>query len=76
MSQFYALVAPVKTPQRILSRLEAELRRATGLAEVRKKFDSQGADAYAETPPELTAFLKSNIAGYTEAAKAAGIKPD
>ncbi|MDP2398106.1 MAG: tripartite tricarboxylate transporter substrate-binding protein [Burkholderiales bacterium] len=44
VSQFYALVAPVKTPQRILSRLETEFRRATGLVEVRKKFDNQGAD--------------------------------
>lgn len=76
VSQFYAMVAPEKTQQRILSRLEAELRRATGLPEVRKKFDNQGADAYAETPTELTAFLKVNIAGYREAAKAAGIKPD
>jgi tripartite-type tricarboxylate transporter receptor subunit TctC len=76
VSQFYAMVAPVKTPQRILSRLESELRRATGLAEVRKKFDNQGADAYAETPADLAAFLKSNIAGYREAAKAAGIQPD
>lgn len=76
VSQFYALVAPVKTQQRILSRLETELRRATGLPEVRKKFDNQGADAYAEAPTELTAFLKANIAGYREAAKAADIKPD
>jgi len=76
VSQFYAMVAPVKTPQSILSRLETELRRATGLADVRKKFDNQGADAYAETPAELSAFLKTNIAGYREAARAAGIKPD
>lgn len=76
VSQFYAMVAPVRTPQRILTQLETELRRATGLAEVRKKFDNQGADAYAETPAELSAFLKANIAGYREAAKAAGIKPD
>lgn len=76
VSQFYAMVAPAKTQQRILARLETELRRATGLPEVRKKLDHQGADAYAETPAELRAFLKANIAGYREAAKAAGIKPD
>jgi len=76
VSQFYAMVAPAKIPQRILSQLESELRRATERADVRKKFDNQGADAYAETPAQLTAFLKANIAGYREAAKAAGIKPE
>lgn len=76
VSQFYGMFAPAKTPQRILTRLESELKRITALPEVRKKFDAQGADAYAETPAELTAFLKSNIAGYREAAKAAGLKPE
>jgi tripartite-type tricarboxylate transporter receptor subunit TctC len=76
VSQFYAMFAPAKTPPAILARLETELRRATGLQEVRRKFDNQGADAYAETPAALTTFLKANIAGYREAAKAAGIKPD
>jgi tripartite-type tricarboxylate transporter receptor subunit TctC len=76
VSQFYGIFTPTKTPQRILARLESELKRITALPEVKKKFDAQGADAYAETPAELTAFLKSNIAGYREAAKAAGLKPE
>lgn len=76
VSQFYGMFAPAKTPQRILTRLESELKRITARPEVKKKFDAQGADAYAETPAELTAFLKSNIAGYREAAKAAGLKPE
>lgn len=76
VSQFYGMFTPAKTPQRILARLENELKRITALPEIKKKFDAQGADAHAETPAELTAFLKSNIAGYREAAKAAGLKPE
>ena len=76
VSQFYGMFAPVKTSPRILTRIESELRRISALPEVRKKLNAQGADAYAEMPAELTAFLKSNIEGYRQAAQAAGIKPE
>ena len=75
VSQFYGMFAPVKTSPRILTRIESELRRISALPEVRKKLNAQGADAYAEMPAELTAFLKSNIEGYRQSAQAAGIKP-
>lgn len=76
VSQFYGMFAPVKTPKRILAILESGLKRITATAEVKRKFDAQGADAYSETPAELAAFLKSNVAIYRQTAQAAGIKPD
>lgn len=76
VSQFYGMFAPSRTAQPIRTRLETELRRISTLPEVKKKFDTQGADAYAETPAELTSFLKTNIEGYRQAAQIAGIKPE
>lgn len=76
VSQFYGMVAPAKTPAKILAGLEAELKRTAAKPEVIKKLAAQGADAHAETPAEFTAFLKSNIAGYREAAKVAGLKQE
>jgi tripartite-type tricarboxylate transporter receptor subunit TctC len=76
VSQFYGIVAPAKTPERILARLERELKRITALPEVRKKLDVQGADAYSETPAEFAAFLKANVQGYRQTVQAAGITAD
>lgn len=75
VSQFYGIFAPVKTPQRILARIEGELKRITASAEVKRKLDLQGADTYSETPVELAAFLKANVEIYRQTAQAAGIKP-
>lgn len=76
VSQFYGVVAPAKTPTRILVRLERELKHITALPDVRKKLDAQGADAYSETPAEFAAFLKANVQGYRQTVQAAGIKAD
>jgi tripartite-type tricarboxylate transporter receptor subunit TctC len=75
VSQFYGIFAPVKTPQRVLSRIESELKRITASPEVKRKLDLQGADAYSETPAELAAFLKENVEIYRQTAQVAGIKP-
>lgn len=74
VSQFYGIVAPVRTPKAILVRLENEFKRITASPAVRKKLDAQGADAYSETPAEFTAFLKTNVTGYRQTAQAAGIR--
>lgn len=76
VSQFYGIFAPVKTPNRILARIEGELRRITALPDVKRRLDAQGADAYSETPAELAAFLQSNVEIYRQTAQAAGIKPE
>lgn len=74
VSQFYGVVAPKNTPKRILARIENELRRITASPGVKKKLDAQGADAYAETPAQFAAFLKTNVANYRKTAQAAGIR--
>jgi tripartite-type tricarboxylate transporter receptor subunit TctC len=74
VSQFYGIVAPAKTPKRILARIENELKHITALPGVKKKLDAQGADAFSETPAEFAAFLKTNVANYRQTAQAAGIK--
>ncbi len=76
VSQFYGIVAPAKTPARILARLERELKRISALPEVKKRLDAQGADAYSETPAGFAAFLKASVAGYRQTVQAAGIRSD
>ncbi|MBI3069249.1 MAG: tripartite tricarboxylate transporter substrate binding protein [Betaproteobacteria bacterium] len=74
VSQFYGMFAPVKTPKRILARIENELTRIMSSAAVKKKIEAQGADPYSETPVQLAAFLKENVTLYRESAQAAGIR--
>lgn len=73
-SQWYAVVAPARTPKAMLARLETELRNATARRDVRARLSAQGADAYSETPRELAAFLREDMKVNRETARAAGIK--
>jgi len=76
VSQLYDIVAPAKTPARILARLEREFKRISALPEVKKRLDAQGAETYSETPAEFAALLKANVEGYRQTVQAAGIRSD
>jgi tripartite-type tricarboxylate transporter receptor subunit TctC len=73
-SQWYGMFAPAATPKAILSRLETELRKATSQVGVQQKLAAQGADAYAETPQQLTAFIRQDVKVNRDTAKVAGIQ--
>jgi tripartite-type tricarboxylate transporter receptor subunit TctC len=73
-SQWYAVVAPARTPKAMLARLETELKRATARSDVRTRLSAQGADAYSETPQALAAFIREDVNINRETARAAGIK--
>ena len=73
-SQWYGMFAPAATPKPILRRLETELRKATGQTGVQQKLAAQGADAYAETPQQLAAFIRQDVKINRETAKVAGIQ--
>lgn len=73
-SQWYGIFAPAATPPRIISRLVEELRRATARPEVKSRLAAQGAEAYAETPRELAAFVREDVKINSGIAKTAGIK--
>ncbi len=74
--QFYALFAPARTPPRILSRLENELRQIVSSPVTRGRIDSQGADVVGSSPAELAAFLQTQLVSYRKTAQAAGIKSE
>ena len=73
-SQWYGIFAPAAVPAAILKRLENELRKATARADGRASLAAQGADAYAETPAELAAFVREDVRINRETAREAGIQ--
>ncbi len=71
------LVAPVKTPAPILTRVNAEMVKAMALPDVQKRFAELGFDAPAPmTPTQFDAFMREEAGKYVELVKRAGIKPE
>ncbi len=71
---WFALVAPAGTPLDIRRRLNAEVRRALGLPDVKQRFADLGMIAEDSTPDGLDAFIKSEIAKWSKVIKDADIR--
>ena len=74
LTQWYAMLAPAKTPPEIVATLNAALRKALDDPEVKKRITSEGGIPSPTTPEGLTAFIKAETAKYEKIIAAAGIK--
>jgi tripartite-type tricarboxylate transporter receptor subunit TctC len=70
------LAGPAKLPQPIVTKLNAELRRAIAVPEVKGKLESMGGDPSATTPHEMRALVARQFATWTKLAKDAKISID
>ena len=73
---FYALVAPAKTPPAVVNKLNDAVRQIKHKAAVKQLMSTLGAVPVDMTPTELGAFLKTELAKWTEVIKARGIHPE
>src|SRR6185369_1798710 len=73
---FTALFAPAGTPSAVVVRLNAEVRRALALPEVREGITKLGVDPAASSPDELARIVARDIERWSAVAKAAGIRND
>ncbi|HYH41350.1 MAG TPA: tripartite tricarboxylate transporter substrate binding protein [Burkholderiales bacterium] len=69
------MLAPAKTPLLVIARLEAEIRKAMALPEIRERITRMGLDPVASTAAEYKAFLARAAKQMAEAARIAGIEP-
>ncbi|OGA21534.1 MAG: hypothetical protein A3I02_13385 [Betaproteobacteria bacterium RIFCSPLOWO2_02_FULL_67_26] len=74
LTPWYGVLAPAKTPARIVSLLEREFLAAVRKPEVREKFAAQGADTAAMTAAEFRALLASELQSWRKLLSSAGIK--
>jgi len=72
---WYGLLAPAKTPPALVERLSAEVKRAVSLPDVNDALAKQGADPTYRDPKGFAAYLAEERKRWSEAVKAAGIKP-
>ena len=61
-SNWYALLAPAKTPAARIEALNGAVRRALATDQVRSRLTASGADPAASSPEELAALIKSDTA--------------
>ena len=71
---WFALVAPAGTPHDVRARLNAEVKRALDLPDVKQRFADLGMTAEDSTPERLDAYIKSEIAKWTKVIKEADIR--
>jgi tripartite-type tricarboxylate transporter receptor subunit TctC len=70
------LAAPANTPQPIVQRLNAEVRRAIAAPDLRARLESFGAEVRGTTPAEMRELVERQVALWTKVAKAANIQLD
>lgn len=70
------LMAPVGTPRAAIERLNAELTKIMGRAEVKKAWNEQGAEPMIMTPAEFERYLVADIAKWAKVVKIAGARTD
>jgi tripartite-type tricarboxylate transporter receptor subunit TctC len=70
------VMAPAGTPKPIIDRLNAEITKVTGRAEVREAWGKQGATALSMSPEQFGQYLREDIAKWAKVIARAGIKLD
>ena len=70
------LAAPAKTPQPILDKLNAEIRKMLQDPAVKERFAQLAFDPVGDSREQFTAFVKSEIAKWTKVARDSGAKAD
>jgi len=72
---WFGLWAPARTPQAIVDKVNADVRKALAEPGVREKLVALGNDAMDMSPVEFAKFVRAEIDAYQKIIKAAGIKP-
>ena len=73
---WFGVLAPVATPQAIVAKLSADVNRALGEADVRKKMFELGSDPAGSSPEEFARFIRADQAKWSKLMKERGIKPE
>jgi tripartite-type tricarboxylate transporter receptor subunit TctC len=75
-NNWYGIMAPAATPRALIDRLNAEVARVLGQAEIREKFLTLGADPLPSTPERFAAVIRADAEKSGRIIKAAGVRAD
>ena len=74
VDSWYAVFAPARTPQPIVSRLQKEIARVVHLPEVKQRLLEQGADSVGSSAEHLEQVVKSELQRWAEVVRDAKIR--
>jgi tripartite-type tricarboxylate transporter receptor subunit TctC len=75
-TNWYAYVAPVRTPREIVLRLNRDLVASLSSPDVKEQLYANGVESKPSTPEELTKVIERELATWGRVVKEAGIKPE
>jgi tripartite-type tricarboxylate transporter receptor subunit TctC len=73
---WYGVLAPAKTPQPIIARLNREIVRILQTQEMKDRLAADGSEAIGSTPEQFGAHIKSEIAKWSKVVGEAGIRAE
>ena len=73
---WYGVLAPAKTPQAIVTKLNTEIVRILHTQEVQAHLAADGSEPVGNTPQEVASHIKSEVAKWRKVITDAGIKPE
>ena len=76
ITQWYGMLAPAKTPQSIVGKLNKEIARLLHQPDMKEKLAADGAEAVGNTPAQFGAHIRSEIAKYSKLVKQIGLKAE
>ena len=74
--QWYGIVAPARTPEAVIARLNAEIDRALQTPELKARLDAEGAEAAPTTPDAFGTLIASEIARWKPVIEQSRMRPD
>jgi tripartite-type tricarboxylate transporter receptor subunit TctC len=75
-SQWWGMFVPPATPPELVDRLNAEVTKALGDADVRARFAAEGAEAVGGTARDFGAYLRTDYEKWGKVVKAAAVQPE
>jgi len=72
---WYAMLVPGQTPRPVIDTIHKAIDVVLKQPAVRQRFEAQGVDVVGNTPDELAAHIRSEIAKWAKVIKAANVKP-
>jgi len=76
ITQWYGTLAPAKTPQAVIAKLNKEIARLLHQPDVKEKLAADGADAVGNTPEQFGAHIRAEVAKYAKLVKQIGLKAE
>jgi tripartite-type tricarboxylate transporter receptor subunit TctC len=73
---WYSMVAPARTPQPVIAKLNGQIVRALKTADLQERLSGLGAESIGSTQQALAAYLPEQMKKMAKAVKESGAKPD